>query len=61
MKKWWQSKTMIVNLLTLCVGVLAVFTGSEWIMENPQVAAGLVAASGTLNMLLRLFTSTGVE
>ena len=61
MKKWYQSKTMWVNLLTLGVGVLAVFTGSEWIMANPQAAAVLVAVSGTANMLLRLFTSEAIQ
>ena len=61
MKKWWQSKTMWINMLTLAVGVLAVFTGSEWIMANPQVAAMLVAVSGTMNMLLRLFTSEAIQ
>lgn len=61
MKKWWQSKMMVVNMLTLSIGVLAVFTGSEWIMANPQTSAILLAVSGTLNMLLRLFTSTGIE
>ena len=61
MKKWYQSKTMIVNLLTLGAGILAVFTGSEWIMTNPQVAALLVAAVGTVNMLLRLFTSEAIK
>lgn len=61
MKKWWQSKTVWVNVLTLGIGVLAVFTGSEWIMANPQASAILLAVSGTLNMLLRFFTSTGIE
>ena len=61
MKKWYQSKTIWINVLTLGVGVLAVFTGSEWIMQHPQAAAILVAVSGTMNMLLRLFTSTGIE
>lgn len=61
MKNWWKSKTMLVNLLTLGVGVMAVFTGSEWIMQNPQVAAMLLATSGTLNMLLRLMTSEAIR
>ena len=61
MKKWWQSKMMWVNMLTLGVGVLAVFTVSDWIMANPQVSAVLVAMSGALNMLLRLLTSTSIK
>ena len=61
MKKWYQSKMIWVNMVTLGVGILAVFTGSEWIMQHPSASAILLAVSGTLNMLLRLLTSTGIE
>lgn len=60
MKKWWTSKTMIVNILTLCAGVLAVVSGSEWIMENPTASAVVLAIVGGVNMLLRLFTSKAI-
>ena len=61
MKKWYASKTMWVNLLTVAGGVLAVFTGSTWIMDNPQVAAVVVSMLGAVNMILRLVTKEAVK
>jgi hypothetical protein len=61
MKKWFTSKTIIVNVLTLAVGVLAVFTGSEWVMNDPQVAATLLSVVAAVNIVLRLFTSTAIR
>ncbi len=61
MKRWFQSKTMLVNFFTLAAGVLAVFQGSDWIMSNPGYAAAILTAVGGVNMVLRLFTSKAVR
>lgn len=60
MKKWFASKTMICNILITAAGVLAVLSGSDWIMENPQVSAVILAAVGGVNMVLRLVTCKAI-
>ncbi|KKM77470.1 hypothetical protein LCGC14_1369750 [marine sediment metagenome] len=61
MKRWYQSRTMIVNMLTLAIGVVAVFEGTDWIMANPAVAAGVVSVMGALNVYLRLNTKKSIK
>lgn len=60
-KKWFASKTIIVNVLVLCAGVLAVFTGSEWIMADPQLAATLTSVVAVVNICLRFITTGPIE
>lgn len=60
MKKWYTSKTVLVNLATIAGGLVAVFQGSEWIMANPQASAAVLAAAGVVNFLLRLVTTKEV-
>ncbi len=61
MKKWYKSRTMVVNLLTLVIGVVAVFEGTDWIMANPSLAAMVVSVLGVLNIYLRLNTSKAIK
>ncbi len=61
MKKWYKSKMMIVNLLTLAIGVIGVFEGTDWIMANPTMTAAVVSITGALNIYLRLNTSKAIK
>lgn len=61
MKKWYKSRTLLVNLLTLAIGVIGVFEGTDWIMANPSAAALIVSAIATLNVYLRLNTKEAIK
>ncbi len=61
MKKWYKSRTMAVNVLTLVVSVVAVFEGTDWIMANPAMAAVIVSVMSALNVYLRLITSKAIK
>ncbi|HEC75129.1 MAG TPA: hypothetical protein ENI26_12290 [Methylophaga aminisulfidivorans] len=61
MKKWYKSRMIIVNMLTLAISVLGVFAGTDWIMANPVVAANIVSVIGALNVYLRLNTSKAIK
>jgi len=61
MKKWYKSRTMIVNLLTLAIGITGVVEGTDWIMANPSIAAAVVSVIGALNVYLRLNTSKSIK
>lgn len=60
MKKWYQSKTVLVNTLVLGAGLLAVLVDTSWIMANPEASAALLSVVGVVNLLLRLFTSKAI-
>lgn len=51
-----KSKTVIVNVLTVAVGVLGYLAGHDVIAQNPEVVAALVSAVGVVNVLLRIVT-----
>ncbi len=55
-KKWYLSKMVWVNLLTLGVGVIGYLAGHDVIQEYPAILAGLVAVQGAVNVALRFFT-----
>ncbi len=59
-KKLMKSKTIVVNGLTVVVGVLGYLQGHEVIAAYPGVVAGLVAAIGVLNVALRFVTTIPV-
>ena len=61
MKKWYKSRTILVNLITLALGVVTIFEGTDWIMANPSVAAMVVSAIATLNVYLRLNTDKAIK
>ena len=60
-KKWYKSRMMIVNLLTLMIGIVGIFEGTDWIMANPAAAAAVVSVIATLNVYLRLNTVDSIE
>ena len=59
MKKWFQSKTIIVNLLTLLITVIGNVTGV--IHLNEQTLKILGVAVTVINIVLRFLTTTGIE
>jgi NAD/NADP transhydrogenase beta subunit len=56
-----KSKTVIVNTLTVAVGVLGYLAGHDVIAQNPEVVAALVSVVGVVNVLLRLVTIVPVS
>ena len=58
MKRWYKSKTEIVNVLTLAAMILA--TVAQW-PELRDVAPQLVYALAIVNVLLRFVTSESVR
>ena len=56
MKKWWKSKTVIVNILTATVAVLTTLVDQQIIAENPQAVALTIAAISGVNIALRFVT-----
>lgn len=59
--KMMKSKTIIINALTVVVGVMGYLAGNEVIAANPELVAGLVTAMGVVNVVLRLVTSVPVS
>jgi len=59
--KMAKSKTIIVNTLTVVVGTLGYLAGHGVIAQYPDIVAGMVAAMGALNIVLRLATSIPVS
>ena len=55
-KKWYQSKTLWVNILTLLAGGLGYFAGHDLIQDHASVMALLVAIQGGVNVALRFVT-----
>jgi len=51
-----KSKTVIVNTVTIAVGVLGYLAGHDVIAQNPELTAALLSAVGVLNVLLRIVT-----
>jgi len=61
MKSWWKSKTVWVNVVVIAGAMVTVLVGNEWVMSDPQLAGVLLALSGGLNMVLRLFTNEAIK
>ncbi len=55
-KKWYLSKLVWVNTLTLVVGVVGYLAGSDIIAQYPAILAALVAVQGAVNVALRFVT-----
>ena len=53
-KRWWQSKTILVNAITAGIATLTALQGQALIADNPQAAAWIVAGLGALNIGLRI-------
>jgi hypothetical protein len=56
-----KSKTVIVNTLTVAVGVLVDLAFHYLIAQNTDVVAALVSVVGVVNVLLRLVTIVPVS
>ena len=61
MKRWWQSKTVILNGLTAASAVLATLAGQQIIADNPRLAAGVAAGIAVVNIGLRFVTVLPIE
>jgi hypothetical protein len=59
--KMAKSKTIIVNGLTVVIGTLGFWAGNDVIAQYPEAVSVMVAAIGTLNVVLRLVTSIPVS
>lgn len=55
-KKWYQSKTLWVNVLTLVAGTVGYIAGHDLIADHSSVVALLVAIQGGVNVALRFVT-----
>lgn len=60
-KSIWKSRTFWTNILVLAAGTAGYVAGHDVIQEYPQVVAGLGAAVGLLNIILRLVTTQPVK
>jgi len=61
MKKWYQSKTIWFNVGSMAVSALTAIAGSEWIAEQPVIAAVVTCAIAIVNVYLRKITEEGIE
>jgi len=55
-KKWYQSKTVLFNIITLAIGILGVVNQTYQI--DPKL---LVTLNGIGNIFLRLVTSQPIQ
>lgn len=56
MKRWFQSKTVWVNGLTVLAGTIGYLAGHDLIQDNASFLALLVAVQGGVNVILRFVT-----
>jgi hypothetical protein len=56
MKKWFQSKTIVVNVLAAVVAVVGAAMGTDLIAEYPQMVAVMAAVVSAANVALRFVT-----
>lgn len=59
-KPWWQSRTMVVNILTAAVAVLTLVSQEELFLDNPKAAGYVTIGLAVANVALRLVTETGI-
>ena len=60
MKKWYLSKTVWVNFLTMVAAVVTAAYNSEFIAEYPQAVAALAAVVSSVNIALRFVTDSPI-
>lgn len=60
-KKWYQSKTIWINALTLIGSGLAAITSGDLISENPEIAAVVSGAVALINIILRKITKQEIK
>lgn len=59
-KKLLKSKTIIVNVLTVAVGIGGYLAGNDVIAQHPEMVSGLLAVTGVVNVILRFVTTIPV-
>ena len=59
-KKWFQSKTIWLNVVTFTASGLGALAGSEWITSNPEAAAVVGGLVALCNIVLRFVTKQKV-
>jgi predicted membrane protein len=59
MKKWYQSKTIIINLLTLLVTIIGNVTGAIHLNEQTLKVLGVVVT--VVNIALRFLSTTAID
>lgn len=60
MKKWFQSKTIWLNVITFVTSGLAALAGSDWIQNNPEAAAIVGGLIAVCNIGLRFVTKESI-
>lgn len=60
-KIWWESKSFWAGIITIFLGIIGVFMGSDLIQEHPQVTAWLAVVSGIVTMILRAITEKALK
>jgi len=55
-KKWFESKSIWLGILTVALSLATFLTNEEWVKEYPQLVAILGSAVGILTIILRYFT-----
>lgn len=58
-KKWYQSKTILANILMGVAGVIGAFTTDGSL--DPKTVAILTTVAGIVNIVLRMVTDTAIE
>ena len=61
MKKWFQSKTVIINGLMLCAGIVGYLVSDDLIKDNESLLALLIAIQGGVNVILRFVTTKPIK
>ena len=61
MKKWYQSKMVWVNTLTLLVGMVGYVAGHDIIQDNATIVAALIVVQGAVNVMLRFMTGKAIK
>lgn len=55
-KFWYESKTIWANALVVLIAGLTAVAGTEVVADYPQIASGILAVVGVLNIALRFVT-----
>lgn len=61
MKSMWTSKTIWVNGLVLCAGIVGYLVGDDLIKDNESLLALLIAIQGGVNVILRFVTTKPIK
>lgn len=59
-KKFYESKTVWLGILTLIVSVLTFMQGEEWVTQYPKIVSAVGTAIGVLTIVLRYLTENAM-